>query len=79
MKEEITWELALSVTPFLNNNNGDNDKYILECISFTARIKVKNGELQSYSFYLVQDSGGIMWKIYLRERLFFSMIDNGAI
>lgn len=42
--------MALSVTPFVNNNNGDNDKYILEYFSLqkcTARMKVKNRELYS--------------------------------
>lgn len=43
--------MALSVTPFVNNNNGDNDKYILEYFSLskcTAHMKVKNRELYSY-------------------------------
>ena len=81
MKGKIAWEWALSVTPFLSNSNGDNFIYNLEHISFqklTACIKVKNTELHSYSFYLVQDVGGIMWKIYLHERA-FSMIQNGTI
>ena len=62
LKEKTAWERALSVTPFLSNTNGDNFKYNVEHISFqkfAACIKVKNIELHSYSFYLVQDIGGI--------------------